>query len=316
MIKLTKLILFILLFGIIISCEDDFDPNGQLQNKYILNCIIHGDTSYQVATISKTYFPVNGESPAVDDENAIKGAVLRIWSEDKIGIFQDSTIITSDNSKPYSIYCARNFQPDERDTVEIEAIMPNGEKLTAKSVVPEKASFTYSECTTLIFTGLDTVKSEWRTTHDGAIFSVKLKINYLHLENDAFVQKSFLVPKKYIDKNGKKYPVYPDLTSSLYYEVLMETVDEAMKEIAGDDSNKSDYYISGAVVEVLSMDDELSKYYYSTNREQDSYSINLDETDYTNINGGGGIFGITIRSNFAIKFTRNYVESFGYQPFF
>jgi len=58
----------------------------------------------------------------------------------------------------------------------------------------------------------------------------------------------------------------------------------------------------------------LSKYYNSTNRSLDTYSVKLNETDYSNITNGYGIFGAYVRKYAGIRFTHAYIESFGYTP--
>ena len=316
MIKYIKLICGFCFFVLIVSCEDNLNPNGQLKEIYVLNCVVRGDTTYQVATISKSYFPADGTTSGVNDDNSIKGAVLRMWSNDKVGIFKDTSVFLSTEQKPYSFYYANSFQPDEKSDLVIEAILPDGKKLTSSTTVPSKAAFISDACDDTISSNIKLLRFYWNSQRETPVFSIKLKIYYLHLENNQYVQKYFVVPKEYIEKDNKIYAVYPELTNNLLYEVNIATINQAMKEISGDDMNKLNYSITGAVLEVLSLDDELSKYYYSTNRGVDSYSINLDETDYTNIHGGAGIFGVTIRSNWKIRFTREYVDKFGYEPFF
>jgi len=90
-------------------------------------------------------------------------------------------------------------------------------------------------------------------------------------------------------------------------------VNRSMREISAGDGNKSNYVIYGILIEVLSLDDNLTAYYNSTVKGKDPYSINLYETDYTNIDGGYGVFGIQIFSEAMINISYNYVTSFGYR---
>lgn len=298
------------------SCEDNFNPYGEFKEKYVLNCIIHGDTTYQVATITKNFAAVNGEFVSGNENNFVGDAVLRIWSGDKIGVFKDSVNYDSESNKNIHYYYTKSFQPYEKSEIEIEAILPDGRKLSSKSIVPEKVTIMTDRSDFNITSKIDSLKVYWRTRQDRPIFSVRLKISYLHFENNGFVTKSFIVPQKYITKDSKQYPIYPDLSNRTFFEIDRNTINEAMRQIAGNDEKKSDYSISGAVLEITMLDTELTKYYYAVNRNMDSYSIKTDETDYTNITGGLGIFGVTVRNFWKIKFSREYVESFGYKPFF
>ncbi len=46
----------------------------------------------------------------------------------------------------------------------------------------------------------------------------------------------------------------------------------------------------------------------------EGFAITVNETDFTNISGGKGIFGSFIKQNFSIKFKHDYIRSFGYTP--
>lgn len=312
---MTKLKMLLVLLSLIViySCEDNLNPYGDFKEKFILNCIIHGDTTYQVATISKSYMKTNGE---LNENNFVENAVLRIWSGDKIGIFKDTVNYSAADQKNIHYYYTKSFQPYEKSEIEIEAILPDGRKLSSKSVVPEKVTIKTDRSDFNITSKIDSLKVYWSTRQDRPIFSVRLKISYLHFENNGFVTKSFIVPQKYISKDNKQYPIYPPLSNRTFFEIDRNTISEAMRQISGSDERKADYSITGAVLEITMLDMELTKYYYAVNRNMDSYSIKTDETDYTNINGGLGIFGVTVRNFWKINFSREYVESFGYEPFF
>jgi hypothetical protein len=45
----------------------------------------------------------------------------------------------------------------------------------------------------------------------------------------------------------------------------------------------------------------------------DRYSVRTDERVYSNINGGIGIFGSRMDSDYSYPMDRKYVESFGYR---
>lgn len=307
-----KISLFVLA-AVLYSCEENLNPYGEFKEKFVLNCIIHGDTTYQVATITKSIGP--GESGGINN-NFVEDAYVRIWSGDKVGLFRDTTVFDSSENNEIKYYFAKDFKPNEKSEIEIQAILPNGRKLIAKSTVPEKVTILNDISDFNITSETDSLKIFWQTLEDRPVFSVRMRIGFYHLENNKFVSKSILVPQKFIEKDNKKYPIYPGLTDYPAFEIDLNTISETMRLISGDDVNKSDYAITNAVLEILLLDKELSKYYYTVNRAFDSYSIKLDETDYSNIQGGLGIFGVTIRNNWRMKFSREYVESFGYRAFF
>jgi hypothetical protein len=85
-----------------------------------------------------------------------------------------------------------------------------------------------------------------------------------------------------------------------------------MKEISGDDPNKDHYIILTAIIDLLVFDRNLSGYYSSVASISDEFSIRLDEIDFSNIDGGFGVFGSYYKQSFVLFFDKLYVESFGY----
>ena len=98
----------------------------------------------------------------------------------------------------------------------------------------------------------------------------------------------------------------------------MDVVTKFMQNISAGDNNKSNYSVEiKPKVEVLVMDEALSRYYSSTSQSLNDLTVRLDENDYTNIEGGYGIFGTYITKQYtAISFIATYLESFGYNVIF
>jgi hypothetical protein len=47
--------------------------------------------------------------------------------------------------------------------------------------------------------------------------------------------------------------------------------------------------------------------------EENRFTVRLDESDYSNVNGGMGIFGALYEETTTIPITKSYIEAFGYQ---
>jgi len=90
-------------------------------------------------------------------------------------------------------------------------------------------------------------------------------------------------------------------------------IEKALLEISEGDPVKSDYTINEYVyVEVLSFDNNLTRYYSST-QTLDNLSISVDENDYTNINGGFGIFASMMKDTYRLKFFSQFITTLGYK---
>lgn len=314
----------VLLTVFIVSCKDELDPFGETNEKYVLNCVIRSDTSYQVLTLTHSYTSTNFDPYSNTDDPTIKGSVVRLWEgADKVTFFSDTIIAREASSSyltPYSIYHARGIQPDAGTVLELEAILPSGKKLTASGTVPIKPVFTKLGQldgvgdTIVPPVEKDYVRAQWGTVAapKGTVFLPRMYIVYKVVENGVEVRKIKLVPKNYFMYKGVEYPEYPGMSNIPWLTIDMTIINRCMTEISEGDSNKENYRIYSIVVDVLSLDNNLSTYYNATNKNKDPYAVKLYETDFTNITGGFGVFGISFLAGTTIDISAPYVRTFGY----
>lgn len=307
------------LFIISSSCENSLNPYGEFKEKYILNCIVRADTNYQVALLSKSYLAENFNPYSNTEDQSIKNALVRIWSgNDVVAILKDTVIERSSNDKyksPYRIYYTDDFQPQPNFPIEIEAILPNGKKLRSSSRVPSDISFIEQSSDTIIPPKeKDYIRVTWSSDQENPVFIIRLGIYYFKYENGKKVRKILDVPMNYHKYNNEFIPNYPKPISDKAYSVDMNTINKAMELISKDDPKKENYEILSCILEVISLDENLSTYYNTTANANNAYSIKLDETDYSNISGGYGVFGVYNRNYYVLRFAHDYIRSFGYIP--
>ena len=107
--------------------------------------------------------------------------------------------------------------------------------------------------------------------------------------------------------------VFPDILITGRFEYKFSAVDKFFRSISDgieDKSNVTIYYLKLSVVEFNS---DLAKYYSSTNGYLDELSVRLDETIYSNVEGGVGIFAAYGSNSITYEVDKNYIHSFGYQ---
>ena len=112
------------------------------------------------------------------------------------------------------------------------------------------------------------------------------------------------------DVNEQAYPGYT-YDSSVSYDY--SAIDTAMARISQGDTSKSSYIFRYIYFSVMDFDEELSKYYSSAHGSLDAYSIRLDESVYSNIKGGIGIFGSKHAVGTFWSLDPNYIHQFGYK---
>jgi len=294
-----------------ISCDDSIDPKTTFKERYILNFIIRGDTTFQVATLSSSY-NVAGIDPQVNEiDPAIKDADIKIWYNGDVFTLRDTTIARSDTSRyntSVSYYYINNFTPGEGRPVIVKAELNNGRSLTAQTVLPENIEI--DSCDRIIpLTYKNQFSIVWRSLEEEVFYFVRFKLYYKH--NSVF--HTVEVPLNYIYIDGKLTPVYPGVTRNTIFNYELSALDTVMKKISEGDGQKSNYEIVRGEYEVVILDKPLSDYYSSIHGYMDNFSIRIDQTDYTNITGGYGIFASYRKQLLAASLKEEYIRSFGYK---
>ncbi len=312
--KLIPLLLLILIIG----CDESFSPKGEYQERYALFGIMRADTNYQVVTLYQSY-----NVPGLDPfENKlypfIDGAYVRIWKNpDEVFVLSDSTIPASNLARyPDSakFYYSDKLTPEKRDVIQIEALLPNGRRLKAETTVPKDITTDYSVTDRIIpVKGRSTIRIGWVPNEPNIIYSPKIVLVYKTEENGQLVLHNKEIPQKYFNIDGKEEPFFPQPTNERYIELDKIALDRALTEISEGDPDKSKYRIFTLITKIYVFDRNLSAFYSSSNKFGDQYSIRVDESDFTNVDGGFGVFGSYSEKSIVQFFDQDYIQSFGYR---
>ena len=141
-----------------------------------------------------------------------------------------------------------------------------------------------------------------------------MTIRYKQNVNGEIIEKTKVVPIKYEDVSGELTPIFPSPTSSPIAIYQLDAVTKALQEISDGDPHKQNYSILQKIsFSVTAFDLPVSKYISSTGGSFDDLTVSVDVADYTNIEGGFGLFGSYSKKNYTkLRFLQNYIESFGY----
>jgi hypothetical protein len=102
---------------------------------------------------------------------------------------------------------------------------------------------------------------------------------------------------------------YSDLRT---YKITTHSLSSSMNEIYQGTGDRSQVHIINAVFEIKLCDLTLGTYVAAARTFEDEFSIRISATDFTNVNGGFGIFGTYISETFDLLMSVEYVNSFGY----
>lgn len=327
--NLVLLVSITLSVVLVVSCDDNVNPKTDFKDVYALNCVIKGDTSVQVATITHSY-NVEGFDPLTNSNDPfIKGAKIKLYyqANNQTFIFRDTSIIREVGSRystPLNYYYIKNFRPAYESPIFIEATLPNGKVLTAKSIalfispyVIDKRDYTIPTPNIggkyLNFTWSAVVPS----TKDEKVYYVpELIIQYAKTQNGIKEELQKKVPLYYISGGNGEFPLYPSIQSnitSVSFDTL--TIRRSLEEISAGDPNKGNYVIHKATFRLLITDKNLAVYYAAQKTFLDEFSVRVTQPEFTNINGGLGIFGTINSTQMDVKIEAAYIRKFGYRPF-
>lgn len=307
-----------------IGCEEEFNPKTEFHEKYAIYGIVNNMPQTPNAGLSvvilKTY-DVEGYNPSSDHaDHSVADVIVTFSIGDKNFVLRCDTLRRVTNTfQPKYTFTLNNISLPSNQELKIKAEFPDGKILTARTKVPEplsilEFSFPFNSGVTSKlnrFIWGDTWKINW-DSFDDYLYFPRLQLNYWIVNDSTRRYKSVDIPMKYIKKNGKFEPVFPSYSWDKQIEYSYDCIDSVMNQISAGDTAKNNYVIRNITFGMLEFETNLASYFSSTNGYLDNFSIRLDESIYSNISGGIGVFGAHTTFNQIFKVERAYVESFGY----
>lgn len=309
--KRINLLLIVIFIFTFISCEEDFNPYGDYQEKFAFTCILKNDVNLQTATLFKSYLTTPSDPSVI-------GADVRVWYNDSVFVFKDSSVARTDTSRyktPFHFYYNNNFRVNSDKPIELEVLLPNGKRLRSSSVTPKNISYSDQSEVLIPPVASNIVQFFWNSLDDGIYFSPRMEIRYKQNVNGEIIEKTKVVPIYYENVGSELTPIFPSPTSAPVIIYKLDAVSKALQEISEGDPNKNNYSILQKITfNVTAFDVPVSKYISSTGGSFDDLTVSVDVADYTNIEGGFGLFGSYSKKNYTkLRFLQSYIESFGYK---
>jgi hypothetical protein len=290
-----------------IGCEENFSPETDFEQAYSLTSIIRNADEFQLAFIVKSYSEKNNQS-----NYFYKGANIRLWHKDTVYIYKDSVVTDSKTNEVSSFYYLDNFKGAEfGDELEIEAMLTNGKRLKASCSIPTPFYVDRQVTATVIPPTQLPAAHVGILSDDDGYFITRMRIRYF--SNDLINPIFKEIPLSYTEDNGNYLPNFPSPTKGKQFAYYRSAIDKTFELISTGIEDKSTLFVSDEVyVEILSLEPNLAAY-YSAGLEENRFTVRLDESDYSNVNGGMGIFGALYEETTTIPITKSYIEAFGYQ---
>jgi len=305
-----KVLVFILTVLTLISCDEDFNPYGEYQEKFAFTCILKNDDNFQTATLLRSYLTTPSDPSVI-------GADVRVWYNDSVFVFRDTSVVRTDTTRyttPLNFYYNEHFSVDYNEFIELEVVLPNGKRLRSSSFTPGRINYDNESEVLIPPVSSNIIQFIWNSFEQGIYFLPSLTIRYKQNVNGEIIEKTKVVPIKYEDVGGGMTPIFPSPTSAPIIIYNLNGVTKALEELSEGDPNKQNYSILQKVsFSVTAFDLPTSKYISSTGGSFDDLTVSVDVADYTNIEGGFGLFGSYSRREYTrLRFLQEYIESFGY----
>ncbi len=313
---MKKLYIALMFLSIILfSCENNFDPYADFRDIYNLTLVLRSDTDMQVAVLSKSYRPDGVDPYDYTEDSSIKNAEIKVWYNDSVYFFKDSSVVRSDSSRynfPFSFYYNNNFKVANNKAIEVEALLPNGRRLTATSKTPGEVVFNNQSEVLIPPVDNDLIIIDWNSLGEGTFYVPYLGIRYIQKVNGVNVEKVAEVPLLYYQESNES--VFPIASNKTYAIYSLEAVTHTLNAISSQDPEKNNFSVYKKLkFDLIGYDQNLSRYVSSTSKSLDDLTVSINPAEYTNIEGGLGIFGSYTKSNYTrLRFDENYITSFGY----
>jgi len=295
------------------SCEENFNPFGESGEQYVLNCILRGDTTLQLATVARTY-NTGGFNPFDNVQDPyLSGAEVRVWYKDSVFLLKDTSIVRNDTSRyksPINIYTSSRFSIGFNEPLEIEVLLPNGRRLKSSTRSAGRTTYQSTSSTTIPGSSANFITIEWTSSSPGIYYFPEFSIVYYKKEGSQLTRYIKKVPSHY--ESGT--PVYFKPMQQASIRISAETLLTALNEISEGDDEKSNYTIDlRPIIKIAAFDEALSRYYSTTSKSADPLTVTVDENDYSNIDGGFGIFASFTSARYTnIKFFSSFITPLGY----
>ena len=314
------------------SCKEDFSPKTDFKSGYVINCIINLDyrhlpisfLTHGTARITK-FYNIQGYAPTYPANLFVPGVKVYIeYRGTQYKLYELYHPVTGALSYR-DIYEQLPFYPSY--TVYLNAEMPDGKVLTAETKLLNDTQIKYSYnfvrgFSTNInrFMWGDNLTVTWDKQENCLSFP-RLVLQYYKYVNPAAEPDSmhpdgiysYTMDIPLIFSKGK--PIYPSYSYGNSVSFSYPLIDSLIRGISKGDTAKSNYKLYSMSFRLIKFDESLSKYYSSIHGSLDDYSIRHDESVYSNIKGGLGIFGSQLKLNDTWLVDPEYAHSFGYKSF-
>ena len=299
---------------LIAGCDQTFNPNGPFEQKLVVYAILSTRSDTQYVRVYKTAPPGNN-LPSTPLNLQVTDARVTVSYGNRTFAFRDTTLERKDqsgNRVDIHAYVAYSFLPEQAVPYTLSINSPS-----SGQVISTAASLYYG--TLFVVTQLRTRASaediavRVAPAINARAYFVRMFLEYETLSDTVWRRRRVEIPQdlRLNEATGDVEFVYPTpiprgsraLGASGLEEVLFRV--GAYREIIARlnaEFPTGTLRFAKAIFVLTQLDDALYAYYSITHGFPGSATIRLDEPDYSNIQGGLGIFGMSTEHTVNVTF--------------
>jgi hypothetical protein len=288
------------------ACESVFDPHGPYEERPVVYGILSRATDAQYVRVYTTY---NAPGAAQQSVDLAHEAVVTLFGDGTSWVLRDTTIERQDQTRsttPIEAKVLSPFVPSGGAEYRLSVQLPSGLTVEATAVVPASGFLSvlneYVLTQPTVFTDDISVFLQIAPTTRG--FLVRF---FIEIEIDATgggrERKRVEVPQaiRYSSVTQQFEPHYPRLTRRTtpeggrtpgreFFDFQNQAYRLMLRSVMEEHAHLNPV-LRRAVFVLIQSDANLYTYFNIVNGFQDEYSIRTDLPDFSNIQGGVGVFG-------------------------
>lgn len=312
-----KIALVSIVFLFTVSCSDDFNPYGNYEEKYSLYCVLDRNSSVQFLEIRKS---IPGQEIVLADSiNAsVSGASVSVFSDDSVFVFNEYTKENYSQREGVFYYYAGNLFPQKGKGYKVEALINNSVVLSGELKSPDfiitKSRFYYINLETQETPPRLVFDLEWEGEGENTVFLPKVFFNYYKIVGgDTLLNKKEIPLHLVLTESGFGLS-YPSFTNSRLQRFGFEGFEYVVDELTSEEE-KSNILFKDFSVSLLIISEEYARYYNSINVVGDGVSIREIPAKFSNVTGGGGLFGYkeTITQKLVSSYLNGLIAKAGFK---
>ena len=300
-------ILILGLGSMLVSCNQPFDPRGQLDQRLVVYSILSTDRTQQFVRVEQSYMPSDYDALSFTGDVSVVGASVVLRSTAGSFVLHDTAFPRGDTSRyafPLNGYVINSFKVDYGKSYSISVKAGQSTTVAGTVLVPFKPGLSLNPSSYIVLDDPLHSASDANILFpivcgtNAKAFIGRLFVYYDVLRDGIWTEERTEIPVgyKFSGTNDLKYAAYGSLTSrssngfatALYKNALYN---QMLAEVAYIRNTGLKIVFNRVVFVLLQLDPNLYNYYLTAHANNDPHSIRLDEPSYSNIPKGQGVVG-------------------------